>query len=164
MASQAPSRARSATALAQSVKYRTELPVNLIELRAVGVLVISSWRAKWTRVRLVHAMVLFALIALGLRVPSWWSQAGLGVPDWWEAYRREKSVRDAWSGPVTIRVSTQDELGTVLAQFKAATVHPQLRAACASTSTQARSARPVGPYDRRSGPTSTPGVCRLAIS
>jgi hypothetical protein len=94
---------------------------------------VSSLRTKWYRVRLIHVMVLIALIAIGHRVPHWWTEAGLGVPDWWSARRaeraahlREKAARDAWSGPVAIRVTSQDELGTMLDQFQSATARPGL--------------------------------------
>jgi len=72
-------------------------------------------------------MVLIALIAIGLGVAGWWAEAGLGAPDWWEAYWREKPVRDAWNGPLTIRVTRQENLECVLERLKVAMIRPRLK-------------------------------------
>jgi hypothetical protein len=72
-------------------------------------------------------MILIALVAVGLRVPSWLGQVRLRGPEWWETYWREKPIRDAWNGPVSIRVTSQDSLGSVLTLFKAATARPRLK-------------------------------------
>jgi len=103
------------------------LPVNFIEVRIVKAPRMSTSTGKWPRVHLVQVMVLVAVIAISLRVPVWWAEAGLRAPDWWETYWREKPARDAWGSPVTIRVTGQDDLGSVLARFKAATARPGLR-------------------------------------
>jgi hypothetical protein len=81
---------------------------------------------KCPRVRLVWGMVLIALIAVALRVPVWMEAIGPRGPAWWETYWREKPARDAWSSPVMVRVTRQDDLGSALARFKTATARPGL--------------------------------------
>ena len=95
------------------------------------------WRPKWPRARLFWVMILIALIAVSLRLPVWFEVAAFRPLAWWETYRhqkaahdawkrREKAVHDAWSGPIAIRVTRQDDLGSILAHFKAATTREGL--------------------------------------
>jgi hypothetical protein len=51
---------------------------------------------------------------------------GVGKP-LWDRAQREKPVRDAWNGPVSLRVTSGDDLGSVLGRFKAATAHHRLQ-------------------------------------
>jgi hypothetical protein len=76
-----------------------------------------SWRHKRPRVRLFWVMILIALIAVTLRLPVWLKAAGFRPPDWWETYWREKPARDAWRGPIVIRVTRQDDIQFVLTRF-----------------------------------------------
>ena len=114
-----------------SSPLRAELAFNLAEVHTLGAIEMSSRRTKRPRVHLVHVMVLITLIAIGLRVPAWWGE-------WWATkscehriggnpYWREKPTRDAWANPITIRVGSQDDLGSVLSRFKATTAQPRLR-------------------------------------
>jgi hypothetical protein len=75
--------------------------------------------AKRPRFRLITQMIVIALIACGLKMgPEWWTAA--------QRYWREKPMRDAWNGPISIRVTRQDSLETVLKGIKKATVRSRL--------------------------------------
>jgi hypothetical protein len=109
---------------------RADLASNLSEVYNLGVPEMSSRKAKWPRVHLAHVMAIIVLVAIGLRVPTWWrnwwGDTVVRAPEWWDTFWREKPARDAWDSPITIRVGSQDDLGAVVSRFKAATTRPRL--------------------------------------
>ena len=60
-------------------------------------------------------------------MPGWWGEEGLRRAGWWEANGRGNPDRDAWNGPITIRVPLHDDLESVLERLKAAMIRPRLK-------------------------------------
>ena len=90
---------------------------------------VSAWERKWLRFSLSRVMIGVAVIAVCLQMPSCLEFAGVPFP-WqysWKHYWSTKALRDAWNGPVTIRVTPQDDLEAVLARFQAATVRTRVK-------------------------------------
>ena len=99
--------------------------------------VVPFFKMRRARFRLSWLMILIAFIAVALRVPGWLGDADFHPLAWWQTHRqqlaaieaekrRENAAFDAWRGPIVMRVTRDEELGSVLEDFLVACGHHQL--------------------------------------